>query len=62
MKELDYLDGNEDCICCWVVAEERDCVCYVGRFEGNFPLRAMEVKEGTELFRSVWPVSEKNSW
>jgi hypothetical protein len=34
----------------------------LGRFEGNFPVRAMEEREGTELFSSVCPFSEKNSW
>jgi hypothetical protein len=50
---------------CWVyvaVTDEKECVSYMGRFEGNFPVRAKEGKDGTGLFRSVCPLSEKNSW
>jgi hypothetical protein len=50
---------------CWVdvaVTDEKECVSYMERFEGNFPVRVMKGREGTGIFKSVWPLSEKNSW
>jgi len=65
VKELNCLDHQEDCICCWddaAVAEQKECVSYTGRFEGIFPVRATKGEEGTGLSRSVCSVLEKNGW